>query len=142
MFPWINRGLVLFSLLLIAGAGCAPAIAPPTNPEPAAPSPAEAGLAVESLKDFTVQVESLNPGIVKVTWNAPTPSDPDVTYRILHSAKPSPALPSAYWYQRSNAEAREAAIGKLPKGTRYFRVCEFKDNQCRRYSNEAAVEVQ
>ena len=130
--------LVATSLALI-GAGCKypPPGAPAANQESASPK-----ALTQPLNDFTVTAEALNPGIVKITWTAPATSGPNTAWRVLHSARPNPTLEGkAYWFQRSSSDARDASFGKLPPGKRYFRVCEFKNEKCARYSNEVIVEV-
>ena len=99
--------------------------------------------AIEAIADdeFNLKVEALNPGIVKFNWDAPKTMDVKTeTFILLHSAQPDPTHPGAFWYRKSGVD-REGTWGNIPSGKRFFRICEFKGNQCVRYSKTIEVEM-
>ena len=131
--------LALGALLILGGAGCPPLDTNSTAEEPAASPATSAPTASE--ETFTVAAEALGSGAVKVSWNTPADADPTSVFRVVHGNKPNPTYPGGYWFQRSDKTVREATLTNLPKGLRYLRVCEFKNNQCVKYSNELEVDV-
>ncbi len=145
----MSKSVTLLALvplaLVLLGGGCqqiyspTPGATPPESQESAsttANNPTTPG------DEFNLVVQVLNPGIVKFTWEAPKDMDPKTeTFFLLHSVKPEPLYPDAFWYRRSGVD-REGVWGNIPAGKRYFRICEFKDNQCIRYSKVVQSEVQ
>ena len=134
--------LVVPALLIITGAGCQNLYPPsaPTQTESTAPT-APAPTAPAAADEFNLKVEILNPGIVKLSWDAPKDLDAKTeTFFLLHSAKPEPVYPGTFYYRRAGTD-REATWGNIPSGQRYFRMCEAKGNECVKYSPVVAVDV-
>ena len=92
--------------------------------------------------EFTLSAEAKGAGMVNLKWTIPGEVGKDTYFRVIHSSKSEPIFPGAYWYQVPNVE-REASWAKIPTGTRYFRVCEYKmlGNACLRYSNTIQLDV-
>lgn len=138
-------GLAIPALLLLAGGGCQNLY--PPNPENTSDSKTESPVSQNppssetAMDEFNFKVEALNEGLVKFTWDAPQGMDPKTeTFLLLHSAKPEPVYPGAFWYRRV-ATDREGVWGNIPAGQRYFRICESKDGQCVKYSKVVALEI-
>ena len=126
-------------LLLFAGAGCQGEPSPaPTSPSTTNATPHATPTAED---EFNFKAEVFNPGIVHFTWDAPKAMDSRVeTFLLLHSAKPDPTYPGAYWYRRSGVD-REGVWGNIPAGKRYFRICEARDNTCINYSKTVELDI-
>ncbi|MBI2444389.1 MAG: hypothetical protein HYV42_04090 [Candidatus Magasanikbacteria bacterium] len=138
----IKHLAALGGALLLLGAGCLvlPGRKTAEAPPPAAPS-APAPPVIKPGALLLNKVEALNPGIVKLEWSAPSDLAPGALFRLLHSSSPDPELETgAFWYQVTR-DTRETAWGQIPAGKRHFRVCEFKEGKCQRYSNTVEAEV-
>lgn len=115
----------------------------PTNPTSDNPS------STEATAGFTVVVNPIASG-AEVSWTVPDSVSKTNSFRVMHSARPNPSFsstpdpksPNAYWTQYMNS-TRTTTLNGVPKGKRYFRVCEFDTaaQQCVKYSNEVTVQV-
>lgn len=87
---------------------------------------------------FGLTVEAMGSGVVKVSWTVPSDLDKNASIRVLHSGRPNSDKP--FWSQYMNS-TREAEVRNVPTGSRYFKVCEWKDNNYGKCSNETEAEV-
>lgn len=92
--------------------------------------------------EIVASAEALGNGSVSVKWTVPEGFDKTKSFQILHSSKPNPDHPSAFWFQYMNS-VRSTELGNVATGTRYFRVCSFdlEKKECVKYSNEIQLEV-
>lgn len=140
-------------ILALVGAGCSDTGSnntPSTTPEenqtstPPTTSTVEENTNTSStaVEGFTVTVEPNENGNVKVSWTVPNNFNKKLSFRVLHSAKPNPDSPAAFWFQYMNS-TRSTELSNVPKGNRYFRVCgyDLTQNKCVNYSNEVEAEV-
>ena len=131
--------LLLPALFLLGGAGCNSLYQDQTPP--ASPETASTTAVTSPSVAIILTAEALNPGIVKFIWK-PTANFDEITqgFFLLHSAKPEPAYPGAFFYRRAGTD-REGVWGKIPSGTRYFRICETDGDKCLNYSNVVQLDV-
>jgi hypothetical protein len=96
----------------------------------------------QAAAEIVASAESLGNGVVSVKWSVPENFDKTKSFQVLHSSKPNPDHPSAFWFQFMNSE-RTAELQKISPGTRYIRVCSFdlEKKECVKFSNEVQVEV-
>jgi hypothetical protein len=89
-----------------------------------------------------VSAESLGNGVISVKWSVPENFDRTKSFQVLHSAKPNPEHPTAFWFQYTN-DTRQTELNNIALGKRYIRVCEFDldKKECVNYSNEVELEV-
>jgi hypothetical protein len=101
-----------------------------------------------STEELTVTVEKTAEGTIRVSWTAPENTPKTDSFRVLHSARQNVTFGTdqatqPFWFQYMNS-ARSTELSNVPKGKRYFRVCEY-DNQkqeCVKYSNEVEFQVE
>jgi len=92
-------------------------------------------------ESFSVSAALTGANTVKVTWTTPSSLDPESVIKVLYGPRPNPDFGKDYWFERSNKDLHDATIPGIKPGITHFRVCEFKDNACVRYSNEVTVDV-
>ena len=132
------------ALLLLGGAGCDKLnqLYQSTTGSDSSPTETATSTAVTPPSaNLMLTAEALNPGIVKFTWK-PTDNFDEKSHGffLLHSAKPEPVYPGAFFYRRAGTD-REGVWGKIPAGKRYFRVCEADGDKCLNYSNTVELDV-
>ncbi|MFA6105448.1 MAG: hypothetical protein WC725_02495 [Patescibacteria group bacterium] len=98
--------------------------------------------ATEEASQIEATVEALGNGAVSVKWTVPENFDRTKSFQVLHSAKPNPVHPTAFWFQYMN-DTRTTELNNVTPGKRYFRVCAFDltKNECASFSNEVELEV-
>ena len=86
--------------------------------------------------------ESLGNGVVSIKWTVPENFDRTKSFQVLHSSRPNPSHPTAFWFQYMNS-ARTTELSNVAAGKRYFRICAFdlEKNECVGYSNDVELEV-
>jgi hypothetical protein len=96
----------------------------------------------QAAAEIVASAESLGNGVVSVKWTVPENFDRTKSFQVLHSSKPNPDHPSAFWFQYMNSE-RATELSNIATGTRYIRVCSFdlEKKECVKYSNEVQLEV-
>ena len=132
------------ALLLLGGAGCDKLNQLYQSTAGSNSSPVETATSTAITPpsgNIVIKAEALNPGIVKFNWQVPADFNNNHTFFLLHSAKPEPVYPGAFFYRRSGVD-REGAWGNIPAGTRYFRICEADGEKCLNYSNTVQLDVQ
>lgn len=160
--------LAVGGILVMVGAGCNPEIenttptdetqttvpgdqtTPPTDTQQTNEPGQSTSASTEAAEGFTVTAEQTEKG-VSVNWTVPEGASTGSSWRVLNSARPDPTYSSnpepgsfnPYWNQYMNS-VHSAVITNAPKGTRYFRVCEYNltTEECVKYSNVVTVEVE
>lgn len=136
-------------LLALTGAGCSNTEETINSGEENQTATSTSTTAEETKNDNSVEAvkieataEALGGGIVSVKWTVPDNFDKTKSFQVLHSSKPNPNHPTAFWFQYMNS-ARTTELSNVAPGTRYFRVCAFDltANECTNFSNEIELEV-
>ena len=136
----------IFSLLLLAGAGCGDttdtlqtksANAPATTSENTSPNTATDQ---PKTSEFTLTAEAAGNGHVRFIWNTPNDVQAKDGFRLVRGPLENPSYPGNFWYHRPAGDSQANWI-KLPKGKQHFRVCAFENKKCTAYSNDVEVTV-
>lgn len=136
----------IFSLLLLAGAGCGNATDKPQTKSADAPvttsesTPPDTAPAQPKTNDFTLSAEAAGNGRVSFTWNAPSDVRAKDGFRLVRGPLENPSYPGNFWYHRPAGDTQAHWIA-LPKGKQHFRVCAFENKKCTAYSNDIEVTV-
>ncbi len=136
----------IFSLLLLAGAGCGN-----TTDTPQTKSANTSATTLENTSsdtttnqpktnEFTLAAEAAGNGHVRFTWNAPSNVQAKDGFRFVRGPLENPSYPGNFWYHRPAGDTQANWI-KLPKGKQHFRVCAFENKKCTAYSNDVEVTV-
>lgn len=158
MFAHMQKKIVitsLFGALLLVGAGCA-------NDKPNTLSPTEinnqanTGINTENQtentttpneqtnnesSDITLNAAAAeNKGEVHLNWNTPENMSGS-KFQVTHSSTSGRTVADGAFWQNLPSSTTEYTWKGVPSGTRYFKVCELKDDKCVRTSNEVVVEV-
>lgn len=135
--------IATFGILALLGAGCAGGGTPTNNTTTnnnggTTTTPTTTTSTGQNQSGFTVQVSPLGNRLVQVNWTAPSDVDQNSRIRVLRSERAGSNNP--YWNQflptTSTVQVRAATTG-----TWYFKVCEFKDDQYGRCSEEVQTQV-
>ena len=138
--------VVALGTLSLVGAGCSNTEEQVNNKEEnvstEATSTPKNETASEENQEITATAEVLENGVVSVKWNVPENFDKTKSFQVLHSSKPNPNHPTAFWFQYMN-NIRSTELSNVATGTRYIRVCSFDldKKECVKFSNEIQVEV-
>lgn len=89
---------------------------------------------------LSLTAKSLGDGAVQFNWTIPANMDTSGGFKILHSAKSDPQYPGAFWYRQSSNK-REATWSNIPTGKRFFKICQYLQDDCKTYSNIVELEV-
>ena len=137
-------------VLALTGAGCSnteegvnPNEEKDTNVT-TSPATTETSGSTSTEEDYKIEAtaEALGNGMVSVKWTVPENFDRTKSFQVLHSSKPNPNHPTAFWFQYMN-DARTTELSNVTTGKRYIRVCAFdlSKNECVGFSNEIELEV-
>ncbi len=127
-------------LVTLLGAGCQSLGSSTTEQTTPPTTPTSTGETTSS-NSFTIAAEAQGKGAVQVRWSTPSDAKPNSVFRVVYGPNNAPSLPGSRWYARSSNDYHDATITGVPAGTMHFRMCEWNNNTCLRYSNEVLVEV-
>ncbi|MBD3311500.1 MAG: hypothetical protein GF349_03320 [Candidatus Magasanikbacteria bacterium] len=90
--------------------------------------------------EFSLKAVSLSNGTVKLTWNIPENMAGE-SIRIYRGPNENPGPTVNYWVN-PGIGAEEYTWNDLSPRTEFFRLCQWQDNQCVKYSENVSVEIQ
>ena len=138
--------VIALGTLTLVGAGCNTTQEEVSKNEESATSTPTSTQATDTstseVADINASAEAVGNGTVSVKWTVPENFDRTKSFQVLHSSKPNPEHPTAFWFQYMNS-IRETELSNVATGTRYIRVCAFdlEKKECVKFSNEVQVDV-
>lgn len=147
-FKYINMNKIsilvgFMAAVVIIGAGCnnnSDINTPTTNDNNSTSTPTSTTSTPDTSTGdgLTVTVNPMGGGKVQVNWTVPENFDRTNSIRVLHSGRPDSDRP--FYFQYMNT-ARSTELNNVPTGKRYFKVCEYKNDQYGNCSEQIEVEV-
>ena len=149
----MSLGGTMIALVLL-GAGCQNASTPASDTgssskpaeettTPKDETKTEETTATPQAEGFNLSAEALGGGAVKFMWDFPGELPADARFVIVRDTMPNPEHTGKHFWHRAFGTKREETWVGVPVGIFHFRICQTdeKEGQCKKYSNDIAIEV-
>lgn len=136
----------LFTVVLLAGAGCSPTQTPTdtstTTPPTTDTSTVQQPPSNEGVTGtLSLTADAIGNGMVKLNWRTDSAEVTDEGFMIVRSPSENPIHNGKNFWWRQNVRSREGTWIEVPTGTMHFRICTLKNAECAEYSNDVEVTV-